>query len=537
MEESRYSSKTLDHLGLIAGLMKEIGVSEVIDSCYGEQSPDQIVSNGKALEAMILNGLGFVNKRLYLIPKFFEDKPISRLLGDGFEAGHFNDDRLGRALDAFYASGVTALFAKLSRRTFEVLGHKPTQGHLDTTTLSAYGEYNSASEEPVELHITQGYSKDHRPDLAQATLQLICDNLSGIPIYMEALDGNSNDSVSFREAIEKFGQQLQAVDGLRTIVADSKLYSSATIQALKESGLNWVCRVPGSIEGLKKLLAKVEPGMLTALPSEGYSSKCYTYTYGGVDQHWVVYHSEKAAEREAATLERQLKKEYGAAQKSLKKLQKDIFHCREDALNAVEKWNEGFKSVRLKDPVVHKHTEFEKPADGSGELKPILTYSLSGNLQHDEQAFARAVFRRSLFVLATNEEVATLEEEESLLNTYKAQHTVERGFRFIKDPAVVASSFYVKKPERVEALLFVMASCLLIYTALEHRIRQALQKQDKTIPDQKGKPTKNPTARWVFQLFVGIHVLELPNGKQMTLNLKQEHRDILSLLSYWNVYS
>ena len=200
MEESRYSSKTLDHLGLIAGLMKEIGVSEVIDSCYGEQSPDQIVSNGKALEAMILNGLGFVNKRLYLIPKFFEDKPISRLLGDGFEAGHFNDDRLGRALDAFYASGVTALFAKLSRRTFEVLGHKPTQGHLNTTTLSAYGEYNSASEEPVELHITQGYSKDHRPDLAQATLQLICDNLSGIPIYMEALDGNSNDSVSFREA-------------------------------------------------------------------------------------------------------------------------------------------------------------------------------------------------------------------------------------------------------------------------------------------------------------------------------------------------
>jgi len=71
MEESRYRSKTLDHLGLIAGLMKEIGVSELIDSCYGEQSPDQIVSNGKALEAMILNSLGFVNKRLYLVPKFF----------------------------------------------------------------------------------------------------------------------------------------------------------------------------------------------------------------------------------------------------------------------------------------------------------------------------------------------------------------------------------------------------------------------------------------------------------------------------------
>jgi hypothetical protein len=58
-----------------------------------------------------------------------------------------------------------------------------------------------------------------------------------------------------------------------------------------------------------------------------------------------------------------------------------------------------------------------------------------------------------------------------------------------------------------------------------------------TIPDQKGMPIKNPTARWIFQLFVGIHVLELPDGKQMTLNLRQEHRDILSLLSCWNIYS
>jgi transposase len=161
METTTYTSKTLGHLGLISGLMKEIGLSELIDSCYAEQSPDQIVSNGKALEAMIINGLGFVNQRLYLVPQFFEDKPIARLLGEGFEASHFNDDRLGRALDAFYEVGVTPLFAKVSRRTFEVLSRKPKQGHLDTTTLSIYGRYNSTEDDPVELHITQGYSKDH----------------------------------------------------------------------------------------------------------------------------------------------------------------------------------------------------------------------------------------------------------------------------------------------------------------------------------------------------------------------------------------
>ena len=61
MESSTYSSKALDHLGLVAGMCREIGISEVIDSCYEAQSPYQIVSNAKALEAIILNGLGFVS--------------------------------------------------------------------------------------------------------------------------------------------------------------------------------------------------------------------------------------------------------------------------------------------------------------------------------------------------------------------------------------------------------------------------------------------------------------------------------------------
>jgi len=41
------------------------------------------VSVGTATVAMVLNGLGFSNRRLYLVPQFFENKPVQRLLGDG----------------------------------------------------------------------------------------------------------------------------------------------------------------------------------------------------------------------------------------------------------------------------------------------------------------------------------------------------------------------------------------------------------------------------------------------------------------------
>jgi transposase len=60
---------------------------------------------------------------------------------------------------------------------------------------------------------------------------------------------------------------------------------------------------------------------------------------------------------------------------------------------------------------------------------------------------------------------------------------MERGFRFLKDPQFLASSLYLKKPERIMALLMVMTVCSLVYAALEYRLRQALRAQQETFPD------------------------------------------------------
>jgi transposase len=540
METQEYTSKTLDHLGLVAGMCQEIGISQLIDQDCPSESPDQIVSTGKALEAMILNGLGFVNKRLYLVSRFFEDKPIDRLLGPEYEASHFNDDRLGRALDQLYATGLTTLFTKLSRQVFKVIDYRPTRGHLDSTSLSVHGRYNSEESEVSGLHITQGYSKDNRPDLPQVTLQLICEHISGIPMHMEALNGNSSDSESFRNTILNFGKQLHSEDGLTTIVADSKLYCKETLQVLQDSRLNWICRVPGTLDAVKGLLEEVESAHLYNLKeygAEGYSSACYTFTYAEVDQHWVVYHSQSAAQREAKALQRHLNKEGEQAHKSLKKLMSQVFHCRKDALQAAEQCEQKWKWHKLEGVQVKEVKKHNKPGRPSTNDKPVIQYMVDAKVQVKQAQLDKEAFKRSLFVLATNQSIDTLEQECQLLQTYKEQHSVERGFRFIKDPNIVASSFYVQKPERVAALTFVMACCLLVYATLEYRIRQSLEKEDQAIPDQKGKPTKKPTARWVFQLFVGIHELKLPNENKLVLNLNENHRKIISLLSYWQFYT
>ena len=103
----RYRSQTLDHLGLVAGMYEELGIGERIDQVIAQDRDKRQVSLGQAVKAMVLNGLGFVNQRLYLMPKFFGDKPTQRLIGEGIQPEHLNDDVLGRALDALYEFGVT----------------------------------------------------------------------------------------------------------------------------------------------------------------------------------------------------------------------------------------------------------------------------------------------------------------------------------------------------------------------------------------------------------------------------------------------
>jgi transposase len=125
------------------------------------------------------------------------------------------------------------------------------------------------------------------------------------------------------------------------------------------------------------------------------------------------------------------------------------------------------------------------------------------------------------------------------LARYKSQSLPERGFRFLKDPHFLASALYLKKPERIMALLMIMTVCLLVYAALEYRIRRALRANQETFPDQKGRRVQNPTTRWVFYAFVGIHVLIGAATEPVVLNLHADHQLVLRLLGpvYEALYS
>jgi hypothetical protein len=64
----------LDHLGIVAGVRQEIGLAAYLDALAVPSH--QQVSVGTATVAMLLNGLRFSNRRLYLVSQFFATTPV-----------------------------------------------------------------------------------------------------------------------------------------------------------------------------------------------------------------------------------------------------------------------------------------------------------------------------------------------------------------------------------------------------------------------------------------------------------------------------
>jgi transposase len=139
-----------------------------------------------------------------------------------------------------------------------------------------------------------------------------------------------------------------------------------------------------------------------------------------------------------------------------------------------------------------------------------------------------------MFVVAANELDRDILSDLQLLEVCKDQNvSVERGFRFLKDPLFYADRLFLKKLQRVMALIMIMTLSLLVYSLAEMRIRSSLKDTGNHIRDQKNKPTSRPTARWVFTIFEDVLLLYTHSEDRHTvqaMNFRPEHEIVLKSL-------
>ena len=67
--EIRIDVEDIDHLGIIAGIIDDIGIVEIIDKEIGTH-PQEKISAGQVVKAMIINCMGFLTAPLYLFSEF-----------------------------------------------------------------------------------------------------------------------------------------------------------------------------------------------------------------------------------------------------------------------------------------------------------------------------------------------------------------------------------------------------------------------------------------------------------------------------------
>ncbi len=195
--------------------------------------------------------------------------------------------------------------------------------------------------------------------------------------------------------------------------------------------------------------------------------------------------------------------------RAFKKLCRMSFACEADAQQTLDKLEKSLQATDFGEVTIRPVARDLKPGRPSANTSPHEVHDqIEGALVSSLIKRQARLIAPCCFILAINELDDTLLSDLDL----QVQGQVERGFRFLKDPAFLAASLFLKKPERMLALLMVMTLCLLVYAALEYRIRQSLEAHDATFPDQRCRRTATPTVRWVFHYFVGIHLLYLPES-------------------------
>jgi transposase len=288
--------KNLNHLGIIAGIIDEIGIVGKVNELIGTDARE-IINCGEFVKAMILNGMGFVSQPLYLFSNFFQDKAVEHLLGKGVKASDLNDDKLGRVVDKLYKYGLNKLFLTIGLEVIKKYQISTKYSHLDSTSFHLHGQYNNRENKDTKeievnrenpIVITKGYSRDHRPDLKQCLLNLIVSSDGDIPIFMRGGSGNESDKAIFGKILVEYSKQ---VDFESIMIADSALYTAKNLVLIKST--KWISRVPLSINKAKILVKSVNKDSLKDSGSKGYTYCEQKIMYGGIEQRWILIESEE----------------------------------------------------------------------------------------------------------------------------------------------------------------------------------------------------------------------------------------------------
>jgi transposase len=477
-----------------------------------------------------------------------------------------NDDRLGRALDAFFEQrhSILAHLALHVSREFKV---PLKEFHYDPTHLLFTGAYENAvpREEVIDrsgereqirsddqlgpAHITKGRAMDDAPKgslMVHAGLSTYVDEFGPLPFFGHTVDGNQNGRTAVDEhlALLRKHLKLQRV----TMMSDRGTFSVGHLLRLKAEDSYAICSAPWSefkelFHKHRKKLTWTKASYLSLeqqrrrkansdLPQEHYELAVLRHrlkdedTKQEIDCRVIFVFS--TADQKVVRQQRQ---------KHIEHIREGLEKCQANVARGGPYTDEAAVSRRIarvfgnKDAAKYftwkmlpltksEQRKLPKPARGAR----LATHRL--DFHFDEKAVKQDEQDDGYSVIVTTVPRNNGSADE-VFSKFKQQSYSEQVNRQFKGPVAVRPVF-LHTPQRVEALVFLMIAVLTLYYLLQRLYRQ-------TVPRKASNEERRTTTQKILAAFSSytllIHHTRLGREVQPT-RLTTRQRQILQQLGF-----
>jgi len=509
----------IDHLSIVAAFCRRIGLMETINRIVPTQMD---VGVGTIVQAMVLDTLSG-RSPLYRLANFFKHQDTELLLGRNLADSVFNDTSVGRAMDAIFEVGAEKLFGEVAFQACRRFPLDMSKVHFDTTSVNIWGDYDQCSADSDKINITYGHSKDHRPDLKQFMIKMLCVGRN-IPILAGCIDGNTSDKTANNELLSRISKHMAKhglAPGAFLYVADAAMVTEDNLRAIGENV--FVTRLPFSYNEASRVVAESvaedcweQIGAISETPSTKKRPPAHyrlaekSVTLYGQQYRAVVVHSSAHDKRRQKRIDREIQKSATTLSKLLAEETTREYFCRADAEQAAIRVSESVTQLHYIETSVCEMVRYGRGRPKKDQSRNIaseyyvLDAKVQPNLEHIEQKRKET----GCFVLLCNVplEGDAAQTGADLLRAYKEQYGIERNFSFLKDPLIV-NDMFLKKPERIEVLGAILLMALLIWNLIEHVLRQHVLENDVELPGWDKKKTRRPTAFMMSTMFFGLQII------------------------------
>lgn len=525
MDNQQKSVKVIGVSGLCASAIKKTNMIAFIDKAIPKKSHLVRLTHGHAAATIVLN---FLSAKSYCgisnIERFAEEYAVSPLIGSLETPDAYSPSTIGDTLDAIYDYGPARLFTEFVAQSVNC--DDVTIGHLDSTSFHVHrhemevlypdgfvGPIRPArpirmySEDEQVTRFSYGRAKDKRDDLPQINVMGVAARVpnleKAIPIYTSTFDGNINDIRKMREFADKDMAQLHELyPNLKMLVADSAAATPETIAALVNQGIAIVSRLSDSRKESKRAMQAFESASKTdketTVSSDGqqvelfFAGECtFTDPKGtSVTGRLIVVQAQTLRESKERTINRKAEKELQKLQKDLDKLARRPAACRKDAERSFKECTKKLKYCSVTTPVYEENYGYDKPGKPkAGAEKKVISCSVKAQASIDIKLVEEAVKKELLYVLfAVNTNVSAKE----IYDIYHQQNDIETVWRDMKNKELCVPNFFVKKPERIQALICLVSMAIYISRIVENAVFKAFRRHGITFRRTSGRESLRP---------------------------------------------